>query len=231
MTQNTRPIALITGASRGIGRAIAEELANTHHLLIGGTNPSSVDRVVAKLPSAEPFVAELTDAEALARACAGIDHLDVLVHSAGVGGGDEVGATDIEEWRRVFEVNVFAVAELTRLLLPALRERHGQIIMINSGSGYNAGPGGAVYAGSKFALRAMTNALREELRGQVRVTAIHPGRVDTDMQVELQARSGNTDYDGSIYIRPESVARTVRTAIEVSPEAMIEELSIRPVVK
>ncbi|MDU1417852.1 MAG: short chain dehydrogenase, partial [Cutibacterium avidum] len=68
----------------------------------------------------------------------------------------------------------------------------------------------------------------EEERGVVRVTSIHPGRVDTDMQVELQAQAGRP-YDASEHLRPQSVAVTVRAALEASPEAMIEELSVRPV--
>ena len=89
-------------------------------------------------------------------------------------------------------------------------------------------PGGGVYAGSKFALRALTDALREEMRGKVRVCSIHPGRTDTDMQRELQAAMGNEHYDGARYVAPESVAAAVRLAVDTPDNATIEQLSIRP---
>lgn len=236
-----KPVALITGASRGIGLAIARELASTHELILGASSEDSLADVLAEFPGARPFIAELTDKDAIARAVADAGfgggegdagaRLDVLVHSAGVADGETVAETPWDVYERVFAVNVFAVAELTRLLLPALRAAAGQVVTINSGSGYFSGMGAAVYSGSKFALRAFSDALREEERGGVRVTSIHPGRVDTDMQMELQASYGNHDYDGSLYIRPESVAATVRLAVDATPEAMIENLAIRPVHK
>lgn len=224
-------VALITGASRGIGRAIAEELGSDHHILVGGTNPELVGEVVEALPSAEPFLADLADADAVAEAWQSIgrEKLDVLIHSAGLAWLRPVGEAGLDEWRQMFEVNVFAVAELTRLTLPALRKAGGQVIAINSGSGFSSGAGGALYSGTKFALRAFTDALRAEERGRVRVTSLHPGRVDTDMQVALQSSMGNTEYDGARYISPQAVATTARLAIDNEAASMIEELAIRPV--
>lgn len=226
-----KPVALITGASRGIGRAIAENLGRDHHILVGGTNAERVQAVVEALPSAEAFIADLGDAEALQQAWeqTGLTRLDVLVHSAGLAWMRDVAEAPLSEWRQMFEINVFAVAELTRLTLPALRAARGEVITINSGSGYRSRGGSALYSGTKFALRAFTDALRDEERGTVRVTSIHPGQVDTDMQVALQESYGNTNYDGGRYIAPESVADTVRLAIEMPAASMVEELVIRPV--
>lgn len=231
MADSTLRHVLVTGGSRGIGRAIARDLGRDHHVLVGGTRAQTVDPVVAELPSAEPFICDLADEYATARAASAITRLDALVNCAAVGvqGPGAIGEAGREQWRRVLEIDVVAVADLTRLLLPLLRSSHGDIVMINSGSGFNRpGPGGGIYAAAKYALKALTHALREEERGVVRVTSIHPGRVDTDMQVALQAGSGRP-YVASEHLRPESVAATVRTALEASDEAMIEELSIRPV--
>lgn len=223
-----KPLALVTGASRGIGLAIARELSSTHRILVGGRTSEAVARVVAELPDAAPFVVDLADEEAVAAACVGIDRLDVLVHSAGVLGTGRVAELTRSTWREVFETNVFAVADLTRILVPALEAARGQVVAINSGSGFTSSPGGAVYAGSKFALRALTDALREELRGRVRVCSIHPGRTDTDMQRQLRAAEGHADYDGSRYVSPASVAAAVRLAVDTPPSAAVENLSIRP---
>lgn len=225
-----KPLALVTGASRGIGLAIARELSSTHRILVGGRDAQAVSKVVDELPEAGPFVADLADEEAVARACRGIDRLDVLVHSAGILGSGRIAEATRSLWREVFETNVFAVADLTRLLLPALEVASGQVIAINSGSGFTSSPGGAIYAGSKFALRALTDALREELRGRVRVCSIHPGRTDTDMQRQLQAEEGNTAYEGSRYVSPESVAAAVRLAVDTPANAAVETLSIRPAI-
>lgn len=220
------PVALITGASRGIGRAIADDLASTHHLLLGGRDRAALEALASSYPSAEPFAVDVR--EVSAADVAGIDRLDVLVHSAGVLQMGAVADLEDEIWWTSFEINVFAVAKLTRLLLPALRAARGQVVAINSGSGYSSGAGSAVYSGTKFALRALTDALREEERSNgVRVSSIHPGRVATDMQAELHEFEGK-DYSPTAWIQPAQVARTVRLAVDASRDSTVESLSIRP---
>lgn len=226
--EQQRPVALITGATRGIGRAIADELSSTHHVVVGGTNPDAVAEVIAALESAEPFVADLTDASAVTALVERLTRLDVLVHSAGVALGSTIADTDRATWQRGFELNVVAVADLTRLSLPLLRAVSGMVITLNSGSGYRSGAGGGPYAATKFALRALTDALREEERGRVRVTSIHPGRTDSDMQRQLQAGMGRA-YDASEFLTPQAVAQTVRWALSTPESGVVEELSIRPV--
>lgn len=227
--------ALVTGASRGIGRAIAENLARDHHVVVGGSSQERVDAVVASLRerghSAEPLVIDLRDVAAIPAAveALGLRRLDVLVHSAGVAWLRPVAEATPAEWQEMFTVNLFAVAELTRVTLPLLRESAGQVVSINSGSGYTARISSSMYSGSKFALRAFTDSLREEERGKVRVISIHPGRVDTDMQMDLQKASGNTDYDGAVYVSPGAIAETVRTAVDLEAASTVEELTIRPV--
>lgn len=222
-----RPLALITGASRGIGKAVADSLAGTHDLLLGGRDESELASQAAELPSARPWPVELTDDHALAAAVKGIDRLDVLVHSAGIsllGPLTEVTAAD---WRASYELNVVAVVELTRLLLPALRAAKGHVVLINSGSGLKANPKWGPYAASKFALRAYADVLRaEEEANGLRVTSIHPGRTATDMQRAVRDFEGG-EFVPEKYMRPESVANVIRAAIETPRDAHVHEIVIR----
>jgi NADP-dependent 3-hydroxy acid dehydrogenase YdfG len=222
-----RPLALVTGASRGIGAAVATALAPTHDLLLGGRDATALAGVARGLGErALPWPVDLTDPEALAGATERIDELDVLVHSAGVGLLGTVAELAADTWRRQFEVNVVAVAELTRLLLPALRAARGTVVCVNSGAGLAARPGWGSYAASKFALRAFADALRGE-EPSLRVASVHPGRVDTDMQRTVVAHEGGT-YDAARYLRPGSVAAAVLAAVTAGPDAHVTEVVVRP---
>ena len=224
----TRPVALVTGASRGIGRAIALALSPTHHVLVGGRDSDLVDHVVAELESGAPFLADLTDEAAVTAAVAGIDHLDVLVHSAGAVAFGPLADSTTAEWRELLELNVIAPATLTRVLLPALRRAHGLVVFLNSGAGLTSNRGFAVYAASKFALTALADALRQDERGRVRVTSIHPGRVATDMQAQLTALEGQP-YIPDAHLDPSDVARAVRLAVDLPSDASLDTVRINPV--
>ncbi len=220
-----RPVALITGATRGIGRATAEALGASHHILVGGRSSGAVHAVVRSLPSAGPFVADLGDEASLIAATQELDELDVLVHCAGVIPPRE--GTLRERWRAVFEINMFAVAQMTELLLPALRARRGLIVFVNSGAGLRAMGDVGGYSASKFALTSYAEGLREVERGRVRVGSIHPGRVDTDMQRDLQARQGR-DYRPEDHLTVAAVAAAVRAMVEAPADAVVETLVLRP---
>ena len=223
-----RPLALVTGASRGIGAAVARALAPTYDLLLGGRDTAALQALAVELPGSRPWPVELTDGVAVAEAVGGIERLDVLVHSAGIGVLGTVAETTAGTWRRQFEINVVAVAELTRLLLPALRAAHGRVVLLNSGAGLNARPGWGAYAASKHALRAFADSLRdEEAHNGVRVTSIHPGRVDTEMQRTVVAHEGG-EYHPASYLRPETVAGAVLFAASAPDDAALTELVLRP---
>ncbi|CRK60632.1 Short chain dehydrogenase [Alloactinosynnema sp. L-07] len=218
---------MITGASRGIGAAIAHALAPTHRLLLGGRDVAALDAVAAGLPDARPWLVELTDGAALAAATADLTRLDVLVHSAGVVRVGPLSGFTADQWRWMYEVNVVAVAELTRLLLPALRAARGQVVLINSGAGQNANPSWGPYAASKFALRAFADVLRAEEEGAgLRVTSVYPGRTDTDMQRVVRADEGG-EYEPERYLTADSVAAAVRASVLATPDAHLTDVTIR----
>lgn len=223
-----RPIALVTGASRGIGAAVARSLSDTHDLLLGGRDEQALRPLVDELPGARPWPVELTDHDAVAAAVADISRLDVLVHSAGLAELGTVAETSPESWRRTFEVNLFAVTELTRLLLPALRASRGHVVLVNSGAGLSAKPNWGSYAASKFALRAFADVLRaEESANGVRVTSVFPGRTATDMQRDVREQEGGS-FDADRYLRPESVAGPIVSAVRAGADAHLTEIVIRP---
>lgn len=211
--------ALITGASRGIGRAIAEELGKDHHILVGASKDASA--VVDKLPSAEPFEVDLRDERAIAEAARKVKNVDVVVHAAGVLHKAPFDELDAEQWRETMDVNVLAPVTLTRELLPALRRSRGLVITINSGAGFHGVEENTAYCASKFALRGFTDALRLEEKGQVRVTSIHPGRTDTDMLADPK-------HGDRPKMDPVNVARAVRLAVDVDPDAVVEFLRVAP---
>lgn len=221
----SRPVVLVTGGTRGIGRGLVEAFAPTHHVIVGGRDAQAVARVAGSLPSASAFVADLGDEEETVTAAASIPHLDILVHCAGIlpPAGEGVRGA----WRRVLEVNVVAVVHLTELLLPALRAAHGHVVLINSGAGLSAGGDTTGYSASKFALTSYADGLRVSERGVVRVTSVHPGRVDTDMQRDLQVRAGR-HYVAGEHLPVAAVVQTVMGAVTAPPGAVVETVVVRP---
>ena len=209
--------ALITGASRGIGRAIAEDLGKDHHIYAGASKDAS--GIVSALPSAEPFEADLTDTDAILEAASNIEELDVLVLAAGVMDGGPLEELSDDKWREMMEVNLFAPVTLTRALLPALRRSSGLIITINSGAGFHGMAENSAYCASKFALRGFTESLAQEEAGKVRVTSLHPGRTDTDM---LAGDNGRPK------MAADEVAKAARLAVDAGPNAVVEFLRVRP---
>lgn len=219
------PTALITGASGGIGSAIATALSETHTLLLAGRPSDRLDAVAERL-GATTFPLDLTSSDEIEASCEIVDELDVLVHNAGVSIPGHVAESNVDEWRATFAVNVFGVVELTLALLPALRRAGGQVVFINSGAGRAVSPAMASYSASKFAVRAFADSLREDEPG-LRVTTIYPGRTDTEMQRELVAFEGG-QYDPADFLRPETVAAAVAGAIATPPDGHVHEVILRP---
>ncbi len=219
------PTALITGASRGIGAAIATALAPTHTLLLAG-RPSPALQATAERLGATTLPLDVTDTDAIPSATAAIAELDVLVHNAGVFFPGPVADSTVDEWRTTFDVNVVGAVAITLALLPALRRAGGQVVFINSGTGRKASATMASYSASKFALHAFADSLRES-EPTLRVTTVFPGRVNTDMQQALVAFEGG-DYDPATFLKPDTVAQAVAQAVATPPDGHVHEIVLRP---
>ena len=217
--------ALITGAGGGIGAAIAEALAPSCTLLLAGRPSERLDAVAART-GATTWPLDLTDPDGIGACAEVLTGLDVLIHNAGVAFPGRVAESTPAEWRTTFEVNVIGTVALTCALLPALRASRGQVIFINSGSGLNASPGLAAYSASKFALRAFADSLRAD-EHLLRVTSVHPGRVDTAMQRDLVSYEGG-DYDPADFLTPQTVAGVVAQVVATPPDAHTHQVVIRP---
>jgi NADP-dependent 3-hydroxy acid dehydrogenase YdfG len=217
--------ALITGASRGIGAAIATALAPAHTLLLAG-RPSAALQATAERLGATTLPLDLIDTDEISTVTASVGELDVLVHNAGVSFPGRVAESTVDEWRTTFEVNIIGAVALTLALLPALRRAQGQVVFINSGSGRNASLGMASYSSSKFALRAFADSLRES-EPTLRVTTVYPGRTDTDMQRELVSSEGG-EYDPDRFLRPDTVAGVVAQVVATPPDGHVHEVVLRP---
>ncbi|MEJ3653301.1 SDR family oxidoreductase [Actinomycetes bacterium KLBMP 9759] len=220
-----RPLALVTGASRGIGAAIVRAFAPTHRLLLAGRDTDRLATEAAGLPDADVWPLDLIDLDAVADTADRVERLDVLVHSAGIAAIGSISGSEPAAWQRNFELNVLAPVALTRALLPALRTARGHVVIINSGQGINAGAGWGPYAASKFAARAFADVLRAE-EPDLRVTSVFPGRTDTEMQQAVVATEGGT-YDPREYLRPESVAAAAFSAVTAGPDAHQTDIVIR----
>lgn len=219
------PTAMITGAGRGLGAAIAAALAPTHTLFLAGRPSAQLDEVAHRL-GATTWDVDFDDLDALPATVEPVVELDVLVHNAGVAYPARVAESHVDEWRATMNVNVLGPVALTLALLPALRAARGQVVFINSGSGIKASPGLASYSASKFALRSFADSLRNDEPG-LRVTSIHPGRIATEMQQDLNAYEGR-EYDAANYLSAETVARVTADSITAPPDAHIHEVIVRP---
>lgn len=221
-------IHLITGAGSGIGAVLAERLLERgDELVLLARSPERAHDLREELPGATVLVADLADPASLEELeLPGI--LDSVVHAAGVVDLGPVAELTTAAWQEQLAVNLVAPAVLTRLALPALRERRGTVVLVNSGAGLHAHPQWSAYAASKHGLKALADSLRaEEAPYGVRVSSIYPGRTATPMQ-ELVHRQEGKAYDAADWIRPETVVDAILQVLDLPRDATISDLTVRP---
>ena len=216
--------AIVTGASSGIGRALAIELARRDvRLVLVARSTDALEQtataVAAVGPAAELVVGDITDAEvraaALQKAKETLGGLDLLVNNAGVSAHGRFADASPERLRDIFEVNFFAAVELMRAALPLLREGREPIV-VNVGSilGRRAIPHNSEYCASKFAMQGFSEAIRPELaREKIDLLMVNPGTTDTNFFEHLLEQTGEIPWKQGRGVRPERVAQATVQAI------------------
>ncbi|HEX4563966.1 MAG TPA: SDR family NAD(P)-dependent oxidoreductase [Solirubrobacteraceae bacterium] len=218
------PLALITGASTGIGEATALRLSRNGWTVLAGVRDAAAADRLAQAAGVIPLTLDVTSGEEIAQAAErvraesnsdGAARLDALVNNAGIGVGGPLETIDLDELRRQFEVNVIGAIAVTQALLPALREARGRIVFTSSIGGKISTPFIAPYAASKHAIEAFGDALRLELRtSHVRVALIEPGSVTTPIWDKARAEAQSVEIPSELQSVYGHVPATMGKAIE-----------------
>ncbi len=229
-------VAVITGAGRGIGAAIALKLASlgATAVLCGRTRAaleSSAQAIAQAGGTAEVAACDVTSLQSVEAAAKSVEasfrRVDILVNNAGIGGfGGPLHQLPPDAWDQILNTNLRGIFYTTRAFAPMMiRARSGHIINISSLAGKNALPNGAAYAASKWGLNGLSYSLAEELRvHNIRVAVICPGSTNT----ELSPHAGK---DHAKMLQPGDVAHTVAMLVTQAPQSFVSEILIRPTQK
>ena len=218
------PIAVVTGASRGIGRAIARRLAGRHHIVAVARTASALKALATEIEReggrCTPLPLDLTDAETVARALGPIE-ASVLVNNAGVGVMKPLVELSVDEWRTMMAVNLDAVFYATRAVLPGMIARGGgHIVNIASIAGRTAFPRGTAYTATKHGLHGFSESLMLEVRDHgVRVSVVSPGSVATTF--------GGATSHADWKLRAEDVAESVVHVLDMPPRVLVYSVEVR----
>jgi len=228
-------VALVTGASRGIGMAIARRLAEMGGALsLCARDAAKLERAASELRSRGASVlalpADLTRSNEIAalvkKTEESLGPVEILVNNAGIGVFGPAQDASEAQWDAVLDTNLKAVFLLSKAVAPGMiTRRSGHIINIASLAGKNAFAGGAIYCASKWGLLGLTGCMAEDLRGYgIRVSAVCPGSVATDF-------SPHTGRDSQKMLQPEDVAHAVAMILMQAPQSFISEVLLRPTQK
>lgn len=221
-----KPRAIVTGASRGIGRAIALRLARDYEIVAVARSDDELESLAEEIEDAgglcRPRAVDITDPDAVHAALDDIEPR-VLINNAGVGIIKPFMDLTREEWMRMVNVNFNALYDVTRAVLPAMiRRKSGHIVVIGSISGRSAFVGATCYAATKAAVNAFTESLMLELREHgVKVSVVNPGGVNTTFNGE----TGGSE--GSWKLRADDVAEAVANVLDTPPNVLVHRVEVR----
>ena len=239
MTASTK-VVLITGASSGIGAATAMRLANDGHRVFLGARRSDrlrelVDRIRGDGGTAAFQTLDVTSAEDMnafvAKAVETYGRVDVIVNNAGVMPLSPLAERKVDEWNRMIDVNIRGVLHGIAAVLPMMRAQgSGHIVNLASVGAHEVVPTAAVYCATKFAVRAISEGLRKEATGDVRVTLISPGVTESELAESItdsEAREAMNSYR-SIAIPASAIADAIAFALSQPAEVDVNEMIVRP---
>ena len=232
-------IAVVTGASSGIGAATARGLARAGFHVVAGARRTDRLEALAEEVGATALVLDVTNpasVEAFRAAVADrYGHADLLVNNAGLAAGlDPVADGDERDWQAMLDTNVLGLLRVTRAFLPLLRAApHAHVVNLGSIAGFEVYPGGVGYTASKHAVRAVTGTLRLELNGEpIRVTEVAPGMVETEFSLVRfhgDAERADEVYAGVQPLTAEDIADCIVWAVTRPPHVDIDFMVVRPV--
>ncbi len=229
-----RPIALVTGASSGIGAATVRSLAEAGFEVAAAARRIERCEELAKEVGGRALKLDVTDDDSVAELAEALPEVEVVVHSAGGAHGLEpVAEADAEKWRLMYETNVLGVMRVTKAVLPALeRSGDGRIVIIGSGAGVEVYRGGAGYNIAKHGANALGRVLQLELLGKpIRVSEVAPGLVETEFSVvrfEGDEDKAAAVYEGMTPLEAEDVADLVSYIVTRPKHVKLGYVSIQP---
>lgn len=229
-----RKIILLTGASSGIGEATARRLVQAgHHLVIGARRIERLQALRDELGNIDCLAIDVTQAEDLAKmaqfALQQHGRIDVLINNAGVMPLSPLAALKMEEWRQTIDVNVHGVLNGIAAVLPTMQQqRAGQIINVASIGAHAVFPLSAVYCASKFAVRAISDGLRQE-SDYIRVTVVSPGVVASELADHITDASAKASMEGfrRIALPAEAIADAIAWSIDQPDSVDVSEIIVR----
>lgn len=230
----SQPVAVVTGASAGIGEATARTLAaQGFHVVAVARRADRIEKLADEI-GGSAVVADVTDGAAVDALAAGLDRVDVLVNNAGGAKGLEpVADADLEHWRWMWETNVLGTLRMTRALLPKLiASGDGLIVTVTSVAAFEVYDGGAGYTSAKHAQGALHRTLRGELLGKpVRLTEIAPGAVETEFSLVRfggDQQRADAVYEGMTPLVADDIAEVIGFVASRPSHVNIDQIVIRP---